>query len=61
MNESTPTFESGTQVQLKSGGPVMTVAVEVNGTVVVDWWSTDLKAFFQQTFKPAQLKVRGDQ
>jgi len=52
---SAPRFEDGAQVQLNSGGPIMTVkGYDPMGKVICTWF--DDKKRSTQTFAPASLK-----
>jgi len=57
---SKPQFQAGDIVELKTGGPAMTVSSVVNGRVFVDWWSTSAAEFKKNDFAPEQLRRRDD-
>lgn len=57
---SKPQFQAGDIVELKTGGPAMTVSSVVNGRVFVDWWSTSSSEFRKNDFTPEQLRRRDD-
>lgn len=47
-------FEVGATVQLRSGGPVMTVRIQQNGVLTCDWFAGDKAE--SASFFPGQLK-----
>lgn len=53
-----PRFQVGEVVQLKSGGPEMTVKMveQRTGRLICDWWDESLSKFKTKDFEPAQLK-----
>jgi len=60
MNEQK--FKTGDQVQLKSGGPVMTVKEYDGGEVVCEWFDehskVESRSFHQDQLKPYQAQSR---
>lgn len=51
-------FKVGDLVQLKSGGPIMTVAgAQEGGRVRCSWWSDKDQKFDEGYFPPATLKT----
>ncbi|TCM07453.1 DUF2158 domain-containing protein [Sphingomonas sp. PP-CC-3G-468] len=53
-------FKPGDLVQLKSGGPVMTVSWSNNDELGCQWWNDAKSEYVIQRFVPAALVLESD-
>lgn len=60
MSTHASDFKIGDVVQLKSGGPLMTVEKVEGGNVSTQYWDSERKAFLGRTFDFILLKKATD-
>lgn len=55
-------FQAGNVVQLKSGGPAMTICISNEGqkSVTCAWWNPEKAMYDQQNFLVVTLEPAGD-